>query len=328
MQNADNDAKVDTGDIAPTKAVKDGDPEQARLEALIDMIEADRVGLRLDRFVGIEREALAARLSEEQFNLTMQQTFRWPELFDRVQLYDAVILPYVEFFAVGCTYTPVEHAGIWSEFLQRLASCNAPDAGGYNEALRRLTFYPILLLLYGAGMVSMAKGRLFTLKTVLEAGISDQYGSGDIPLIMRINSFNVMDEQGQKAIPERERQHTPLLNHMYAVLAPALKLYFPTEALYARAWTRFETVLIAAYSHTDREIDTAAGRQDDRYWAPPSRVGWMDMGHGQAVGAIIIEARRLGDKWPPAVAGLFSGDTETFIKIVEELRSGFSRRFF
>jgi hypothetical protein len=297
--------------------------DRDRMDTLTDIIESDRAGVRLDRFVMSEREELAACLAADEFTLTLPDGVQWDGLFERVQRYDAVTLPYIDFFATGCAYTNPNHGQAWAEFVQRIATCNQPTGGGYVVPLRSLTFYPALLLLYGAGLVCTAKGRLRNLRTALSVGVQDHYGQRT-PVILRMDSFDVMEEQGQKAIPEIGRQFTPLINHIFSSLALPLRQYFPTESLYTQGWVAFETLLLTAYTHAERERDALLGSPSEKYWIPWSRLAWMDRGHGEVLKPIASDARRLGADWPPLAAGFFSGNVDTFVRMLEAVQASFS----
>ena len=80
--------------------------ESKRVEELVRLMEEDRLGYRLERFVAQQRDELSKGLTADAFSLTPPQGLSYKDLAERLKMYDAEVLPYMEFFAVG---TPVCH---------------------------------------------------------------------------------------------------------------------------------------------------------------------------------------------------------------------------
>ena len=319
---------MDEETTVPLQPVEDANAS-ACLEQLIDLLEKDRLGYRLERFVAAERERFVEALTTEEFGTSANTAPKtWAEMFDRVQVYDALVLPYVEFFAVGCAYSGLESAPIWTDFLERIATCNYKTNGSYNQATRNLTLYPSLLLVYGAGVYAAIRQRWVIMNALLSHSFPLDYGEAQ-SFVSRTSSFDIIPEGGQKAIPGREREHTPLLNHMFDELYHALGHYTLSKTYYTEAFAYFEIVLAAAFAYAEERETVSRGQQvTDEIWTPPGRYWWQEGRRGTAFDILSREVTAKASAWPPVAAGFYGGKAEAFVSLLPKIKSIISKRGF
>lgn len=294
-----------------------------RLDRLVRLLEDDRLGYRLERYVAGVREELTATLSGEEFSVAPQPGLT---LFETVEAYDRAVLPYVEFFAVGSSYSEGENASLWADFIERIAIRGQRREGSYNEEFSKLSLYPALLLLYGAGLLAVARRRWTGILPVLSRQITVGAGQ-ERPFVLTTNPFLVLSETAQQAIPGREKTYTPLLDHLHDRLKPALLTYFLDEARYSAAFTYFETILGTTSAFADQqEREARSGQVTESVRVPVGRYWWLGYGQSTPLDNLEREAKEQGETWPPAVAGLYAGSTQVFLDLVPKAKEYVSRQ--
>jgi hypothetical protein len=293
----------------------DDDAVQVRLDALIHLLEEDRIGYRLERFVAKEREELVQILTSETFSISNLQS---PDLIGRVKEYDATMLPYLEFFAVGAAYSSAVNASLWADFVERVATCNMHRSETSNSILEQLTLYPALLLLYAAGLLAVVRKNWFAQQEILSRRFPFS-NDAEKPFVLRTHSFSILSEVAQKHLPGRELEYTPLLNHIYDTLKPVFQKYVVSEARFATTVTTFEVILATAYGYFQEEQEKSRnGKVSERFWVPLGRCGWSD--HGR-VDELIRKANEDKDQWTPIEAGLFGGSVAIFIDFAQRVKT-------
>jgi len=101
--------------------------------------------------------------------------------------------------------------------------------------------------------------------------------------------------------------HTPLSNHLHAVLREPLREFLPQDTRYNRYFDRFEYLM--AMIHAD-----LYEKQKGHAWAPIGRFGWRERQDYENHISKEIEAKisTMGNDWPPLKAGLFDASAERF----------------
>lgn len=113
---------------------------------------------------------------------------------------------------------------------------------------------------------------------------------------------SVFDKNGGMPFPGREREYTPLSNHLRRVLREPLKEYLPEDTDYDVVFDRLEYLFSL------------------RFWQstfPNREYAWAPLGgfaarskyrpHLQIMRKMDDEIESLGGNWPPLKAGLFEG---------------------
>lgn len=316
---------------APTQSIQDDAAEQPdegtqRLERLVELLEGDRLGYRLERFVSEEREKLAQALSSDNFDIAPTTGVKAQDQCNRLLEYEAAIAPYLEFFAVGCAYSSTENARLWCDFIERIATCSSHAEGRYNPTLLKLSLYPSLLLLYSAGLVCVARESWGVYKRLLSHNFALDLQE-PAPFVKRINLFEVMEEGVQSQFPGKEGQLTPLHNRIPEILFPRLGRYFLNPTRYDLAFTQLEILLGAAYVFADEEAETRQGKPVSAdCWMPPWRYWNRAYIYNSSVERVVSEALAEAETWPPVAAGLFGGMTENFVNITVKMNARLAKR--
>ena len=271
-------------------------------------LSEDRYKIPLNDLVVKETEKLYSELSDENFPLQgIHPTGE--EMLKRLRKYESLVETLQAIIITGCHWGERTHEILWVRCLERIAN---PLGGrpGLNIWLS-LRYYPALLLLYSGGIASIAREQYSTFSTLLNKVKVRDNGRQEL-LIFSIHPILVLDHSEGQLLPGRERQYTPLNNHLYEVLREPLREFLPDDTQYKRYFDRFEYFL--ALIHADLceqhefQVHWPAGLfYSLRRYRPESHI--MEQ--------IQLEAASAGEDWPPLRAGFFNGSYERFQQIKE-----------
>jgi uncharacterized caspase-like protein len=171
----------------------------------------------------------------------------------------------------------------------------------------RLTWYPTLLLVYSAGISSLASRKYDALAIALQTTVQADTERKRQPLIVPvINNLTELHETF-KSLPGHERHYVPRSEHLFKILQPLLEDMLLLGKRYESLFDEFEILVALTYAD-------AAGRD----WGPPGRFGWKQNQYSERpFSQVVEEARRKGNSWGPLQAGLFKGSIEEFSKTAE-----------
>lgn len=285
---------------------------KAAVAALKKYLVDDRYRIRLHDLVMGEVEKLFKELSDDNFPV-QGVPFSPEELVSRIQRYGGLTETLQTLMITGCYWGDDAHRGSWVRTLERIAN-PAGGSGGLIVWLK-LRRYPALLLLYAGGVAAVAGGRYGTLAALLtEATVREE--SRVHPLVLVINTADVIPHDVGQRLPGMERRFTPASDRLYSILREPLKEYLPDDTQYQRCFDRFEYLL--ALVHADLYEKLGHG-----IWGPIGCFGWRgrhlrEFGEGTIMSEIESEAAAEGSTWAPLRAGLFDGSNERFGRIKQD----------
>lgn len=172
------------------------------------------------------------------------------------------------------------------------------------DYLIKLRYYPTLLLMYAAGMASIASGNIGVLSAVLtKSKVHDPYG-GEKELCSIVYTTAVIQNEVGYLLPGLERRYTPTSDHLHEVLRD----YFPGDTDYDEAFDRFEYFFGLVHADlNDKEFETG------KLWGPVGRFAWRKQ-HSEPEERIYNKVDReigtVGEEWVLVRAGLFGGSIE------------------
>jgi hypothetical protein len=187
------------------------------------------------------------------------------------------------------------------------------DQGAYNRDLvQRMTWFPILSLLYSAGIAAIASRKYELLTELFHAPVTSERPSGDEqqPLIVRVvegaNGLNTFF----KTLPGHERHHVPRSEYLYKALQPVLEDLLLLGRRYEALYDEFEVLLALDYADLMKN-----------QWGPPGRFAWKHraMNDGGPFRHVIEDSESKGGEWGPLKAGLFGGSQERLKKDIETI---------
>jgi hypothetical protein len=265
----------------------------------------DRDRIHLHDLVTKETEILYERLSQDQFAINV--TLDKDGFQKRVAQYEVVSQPLIAMIAAGCCWGEQSHAQMWVRSLERIACPSYKWSGGIT-ALPRLALYPGLLLLYAAGISCIAANKYETFAALVLQARCRLMGDY-MPVGLGISTHDVMENLGT-LLPGKERNHTPVSDHLYELLRSLLHEYLPDDRRYQETFDYFEYMLSLVYADL-------LNRQKGRVWAPFGRFTWRydDNPADSPMNRIELEVQKDGDEWRILKAGLFDGSLQRFKEI-------------
>jgi hypothetical protein len=287
------------------------------IEKLQEYLVDDRYRIALYQLIVDQREALVAQLSEDEFPLKGRAPI--DEVRARMQKYESLIIPALDFFITGCRWSTPGQISHWAEFIERVANSNGRRYGEFNEIWVRLRLYPTLVLVYAAGMICVANGRYDMLNALFNTKIINRNTGEDMPLILAMSVHDILAKEIAGELPGHERQYTPMSNHLFDLLKGHLLKHLLDERKYETYFDRFEFLLAAVYADVREKENTRKYGGDSifgKFWGPIGRFGWLkNIALKVPCEDLANEAKELGSKWPPLAAGMFGGSADRFLEI-------------
>jgi hypothetical protein len=274
--------------------------------------------IRLRDLVHEETEKLFAEINAPAFGA---QTQLQPaeELTKRVEKYGALCETLISVFVVGCYWGDADTTKLWVSSLQRIAI--ATETGSGSVYLLKLRRYPALLLLYSAGLASVAAGNYATLSAVLtKPKARDDQDNNAICSV--VYPMAVMENSVGHLLPGLDRHHTPVSDHLYAKLRAPLREFLPRDEDYQDAFDRFEYLLGLVHADLNRWEVEAGWRGPVGCFAWRRSRFYQEYRTAQKIGAE-IEAEGMNS--PLLKAGLFDGSLDQ-LKTAKSKFDGFVRR--
>lgn len=216
-----------------------------------------------------------------------------------------------------------------SFFLQCLKRMADQESKSVTNMLLALRAYPALLLLYGAGVACLARGNYSFFGDMLRLRVRSGLDREDVPITQALNSARIMAPDVQQMLPGREKQITPLNEHLFSVLRDPLREYIPDDVVYDETFDWFEYLFALIHCDlTTSSEDLAAlrGKRDWKIRGPRGRFVWK----GQFLDTVTVQQKaelRKGKECPVHVAGLrksgFFGSDDRYA----DLKRGFDATF-
>jgi len=191
-----------------------------------------------------------------------------------------------------------------------------------NMYQRGFQWYPILLQHYSLGLAAVSSGSFEVLRGFLESPYPDPRSRQlRVPSLLAVDTAFSESRQLFKLLPGREKNLTPLSEHLLEFFESDLDKVLFLGADYEYVFDRFEILLSLQYSHLNERL------HEGRFWAPVGRFGWKFLRRGgpDPFSAAYQEARDAKDRWPPINAGFFDGDYARFEEVVSNFSDHLNR---
>jgi len=235
------------------------------------------------------------------------------EFMRRLKEYEQAIMDLQGVFCCLAYWGKQEHLPIIRTALTRLTDRLEPKSG--TRVWLALRWYPVVLLLYSAGISALASDNYINLANMLLARVGSSRSTGastELTLSIGEAMLELERTKAFKQLPGHERHYVPCSEYLFKLLQPILDDLLFLGRDYEQYFDRFEVLL--ALVHADLEkVDR------DHIWGPVGRFGWKFRdGAVNPLKEILVEAERQKESWGPLKAGLFGGDYSRFKTISSE----------
>ena len=285
------------------------------IETTKEYLSDRKYKIKLDDLVNQKLREVISLLSDEKF-LLRGGGFSSEQFSKQLKLYEDVVREVQSIISCIAYWGDNEHYQMLNKILARISDNLEPQGGitVYNN----LRWYPLFLLLYSAGIASIAADKYLALSSILSAKVrspSNLYGT--VPISIPIGKAAAELRDAFKTLPGHERYYVPRSEYLYKLLQPDLDDLLFLGNDYERYFDRLEIFLALVY------VDFKY-KPEDRVWGPLGRFAWKyrdrDIREGNTFSEILEEAERQKDNWPPLKANLFSGSYEKFIEIAKKFQ--------
>ena len=184
--------------------------------------------------------------------------------------------------------------------------------------------------MYGMGLGAAANSNYRFLKALFDYKIRADPFKPEQRTAETLHNLAVLERDHQKFLPGKERDHTPLSDHLFEILREPLRQYLPDDAVYAATFDWLEYLICLA--HIDQHVTRTQLREEksknpDFYlWAPAGRFCWKGVEH-----SVMQETEAASDgSFPPNVlavlqAGFCEAGDGTRTDKYLDIRAGLSR---
>jgi len=290
----------------------DQEPEEtgATIKRLLPS-PTDRV--RLDDFVsGLLRET-AENLSPQKFPTSGPVTNE--EFSTRVQQYEDAVAKLMTATILLARWASADQIYLLDNIFERVAELDKPGAG--TVVWLRLYWYPVLTLMYAAGIAALASRNYLSLRSALLLPVYTR-----IPLREQDKSPVVLPTIAElteivdqfKKLPGMEKKYVPRSEHLYKRLQPILEDQLFLGRRYEELFDEFEMILALTFADL---------RDDDprrHVWGPPGRFAWKERGRFSdkpVFTNFINRVKALGEEWAPLKVGFFRGSANRFASVAD-----------
>lgn len=267
--------------------------------------------VRLHDLIREETETAWEKFASDEFTPQVQP-FTQEVFAKRLRQYEALMEHLMSMLATLAYHDGGENAHLLVRCIERLAR---PIRDEGLTALLSFQHYPALLALYSAGCAALAARRYVNLAMVLHEPQYRDRRHEVRPVLYKLNVASVFGDLQQWVPRPREREYTPVNNHLFELLRDVLRDYLPDDDEYEETFELFEHLLALTYLDLVRQSWAPIGRYPSRWQYEPERspvTRFFRIGLAQ------------GDNWDLLKAGLFGGSADRLSQLLETYREWLS----
>lgn len=250
------------------------------------------------------------------------------EIARRLAYYEHHVGPLLQLLVTGARYSSVDTDACMLDSFKRIFQVK--EAGVGNPPWSDLQRYPALVLMYGVGLAVIASGDYRLIAGLLTLKIRAREGREPEAIAFVRQNLSVLGNE-QKLLPGRERQYTPLCNHLEKALREPLREFIPDDSEYRESFDWFEYLLALVHvdlSNSPESLRPSADGKEAEAWGPIGCFGWRQRDRHQGLFAEteLREGEFVPDKVAKALqAGLFGGAGPSGHSRFRAVKSAFDR---
>jgi hypothetical protein len=220
--------------------------------------------IALDDLITREVDSVTSVVRGDAFDMVSGDT-SGAAVLARLQRYEAASTTLIQMAFVAGQWSEEDQLAPWIKAIVRLAQRRANS--GLSLWLD-LQAYPATLLLYAFGLGAIVSARWKSLSTLLKVKVQREHMEDK--RVVELTPIWALFQRGgdvMKILPERERQFTPLNNHVEEMLWSLLGSSFSSQLAFQLAFDKFE--ILTALNYAVPTIQSSG-----RYWTLPGIYGW------------------------------------------------------
>ena len=268
--------------------------------------------IRLNDFINELLRRASEKLSQEKFPASGALTDE--EFASRLQRYEEAVQDLVTVVVILAHWGDAEHLRLLERVFARISEVGKASAG--IVVWLRLAWYPLLVLMYAAGISALAARRYDTLKVALLAPVYSEMplsGRSDPPIVLAVVANLTEIAEQFKRLPDMERKYVPRSEHIHKKIQPFLEDELFLGRSYDKLFDDFEMLLALSFADL-RDDDVKA-----HVWGPPGRFAWKERGRSdeKVYSNFIAQAKAQGQSWEPLKEGMFRGSSRRFSEVAD-----------
>lgn len=282
-----------------------------------ELLSSQKSHIKLYDFTIEEVRSFLSNTSEDNF--VLGGSFSTEEFLERISSYEKYTKDIGAISAVITYWATDSELEILRKIVSRMSDRLLEFQGGGVNVWLNLQWYPLLLLLYQAGIAAVGSKNYKALSEILYIKLDCPYNDNREPFIAQKTSNTILDFVRMKLfnhIPGYEKKYTPMSDYLFKQLQPFMDDLFFLGKGYESIFDEFE--VLYALVVADLNLQSEYG-----LWGPIGRFGWKFSGRGvgnSPFTKLVLEAESLKDQWPPLKAGMFEGSYERFIKVANSFK--------
>jgi len=289
-----------------------------KIKKVKSLLANDSSSIELHDLVIEEVRRFLSITSEDNFKV--QGQFSKDELLERINKYENLGNDLAVISACIAYWAKPTHKAILQKILAR--STDRLESQGGLVVWLSLRWYPLILVLYCAGIAAVEGKRYDSLASIFYTTVShSEYRQQDDFLatavsngMLELNRANVF-----KQLPGHDRYYTPMSEYLYKILQPKLDDILFIGKSYDKSFDEFEVLFALAVG----DLRKQSGKD---VWGPIGRFGWKGRrDENSTLSRFIAEAQALGENWEPIKAGLFGGKLERFNEVSKEFQQNIAK---
>lgn len=285
-----------------------------KISYLKELLSTQKSQIKLHDYVIDEVRRFLSATSEDNFAIS--GGFSDQELLDRISSYETYTKDLGAIIAVATYWSSESELNVLRKIVSRVSDRLLEAQGGLTVWIN-LRWYPLLLLLYYAGIAAIESKNYQSLTAIFYTKLgSTDYGD-DEPYFVQKLSNGVLELTRAdifKRIPGHERNYAPDSEYLFKQVQPVVEDLFFIGKGYESAFDEFE--VLYALVVADLRIQA-----DGHVWGPIGRFGWKFKSRNNSPFVKLVnEANGLKEKWPPLEAGMFGGSYERFEAAANEFK--------
>ena len=197
-------------------------PKTTIVEEMKELLSDSKNRIKLDDFVTKHLKVFLAATDLEHF--PVQGVNATEENFlQRMQKYEEIVKDIQQIVILLARWGEGEQLSFLEKVFSRLAEAEKGSAG--TVLWLKLGWYPLMLLMYTAGIVALSMSKYEVLKIIFETQVrlGPEYGDKTIPVIIPVSSNMIRLYDQFKLLPGHERNHVPKSEYLFKFLQPLLE---------------------------------------------------------------------------------------------------------
>ncbi len=281
------------------------------VDTMKELISDPSQKIKLDDYVSNQLRSFLDATDLRHFPVQSRSASK-EDFLDRIQRYEDLTKDLEKICILLARWGDSDQLLLLEKIFSRIADADRGFSG--TIIWLNLGWYPLMLLMYTAGIAALSKRRYEALKIILETQVrlGTEYRNKTMPIIIPvIRKITGLHDQF-KLLPGHDKYYVPRSEHLFKSLQPFLEDLLFLGRSYESLFDRFEIFLALIY------VDIT-----EHNWGPPGRFAWKyssRLHEENPFAEFIEEAKKDGDMWAPLKAGFFQGSYENLQKIADSYK--------